>query len=64
MSYIDVYELNGDDARMVVEELENNRSGATVSATDGEELYAAAAVISMIDALDNGELLIIRRVLS
>jgi hypothetical protein len=33
-----------------------------ISATDGEELNAAAYIVGMLDELDNGEALVVRRV--
>lgn len=62
MSYINVYEVD-------IDEVEGESGAITVdltddadhSYTDGEEMRGAAAIVRMIDALDNGEALVITR---
>lgn len=61
MSYFDVYEVNvtgTDDEPVLTIALDGE---ADHSFTDGEEMGAASTVVDLMDALDNGQALVITR---
>lgn len=66
MSYFSVHRVSTEsrvgmrDETVLVDSL--HEGNELISATDGEELSAAAYVVGIMDELDNGEALVIRRV--
>lgn len=59
MSYINIREVRVPNGAPVLAVSLTDKP--THSLTDGEELAAASAIIDLVDALDNGEALVITR---
>lgn len=61
MSRINIHETTTSDSRLEVNIPALQRGEEQHSFTDGEELGAASTIINLLDALDNGEALVITR---